>query len=264
MGRCELFEGSGAAVMAEQIESGSVDMIYCDPPFGNEQEWTGSAGSFSDKWAPSEQSEAGWRALEQHSPAGADLLRVVARGPSGEAYLGTMAGLLIEMRRVLRPTGTLWLHFDDTFGSELRLLGDAVFGPANQLGTIVWKRTSAHSATRCFGRIKDTIAVWARVTTMIRVSGFLTDRLNQASTERVGYPTQKPLSLVRRLVRSATRPGDLVLDPTCGSGTTLVAAVELGRRAIGIDISANALAVARSRLSVPAPAQGRLFELAAA
>ncbi|WP_337177733.1 DNA methyltransferase [Paludisphaera sp.] len=84
--------------------------------------------------------------------------------------------------------------------------------------------------------------------------------LNPKARERTGYPTQKPLALLERIVALASRPGDVVLDPFCGSGTALVAAVSLGRRAIGIDASEAAVALARSRLERPVRSASRLME----
>ena len=84
--------------------------------------------------------------------------------------------------------------------------------------------------------------------------------LNPKAKERVGYPTQKPILLLERIIALASEPGDLVLDPCCGSGTTLVAAELLGRRALGIDSSPAALALARRRLAKPVKSESRLLE----
>src|SRR5690606_28484703 len=108
-------------------------------------------------------SSEGWAALKQHCATGAALLATVANTAKARAYLGVMAGMLVELRRILKPTGTLWLHFDDTFGAELRLLCDVVFGPMVALGTLVWKRTNGgHANANSFGRIHDTIACYGR------------------------------------------------------------------------------------------------------
>jgi len=84
--------------------------------------------------------------------------------------------------------------------------------------------------------------------------------LNPKAKERIGYPTQKPVLLLERILRLASDPGDLVLDPCCGSGTTLVAAALLGRRSIGIDSSAQALALARQRLEQPMKTESLLLQ----
>ncbi|RWO29601.1 MAG: site-specific DNA-methyltransferase [Mesorhizobium sp.] len=272
-----LLLGPAADVLRTEIADASADMVYSDPPFGNEKVWTGKAGSFDDRWEWSAASSAGWAALQRHSPAGLALLAAVARTKSARAYLGVMAGIVVELRRVLKLTGTLWLHFDDTMGAELRLLCDAVFGPENAIGTLVWVRTlGGHGNVKGFGRIHDTIACYGRsraakwrlwrIGTLdgdpITGEGFgrfddfaVAAPLGPTDKERVGYPTQKPIALLEELIRAATLPGNVVLDPTCGSGTALVAATRLQRKSIGIDISQDALTAASARLTGPATAQ---------
>jgi DNA modification methylase len=262
-----LLHGPAADVLRQQVASAAVDMAYADPPFGNQQVWSGTAGSFDDRWQWSPAAAAGWAALREHCPAGADLIAAIAPEPNARAYLGVMADILLEVRRVLKPTGTLWLHFDDCMGARLRILGDVVFGPANQLGAVVWRRSSGRTSRRAFARVHDTIACFGKTRVAqwrlarirsdlvagdpcegVRVDGLLDDRLAATSSERIGYPTQKPLDLIKRFILAGSLPGDVVLDPTCGSGTTLVAATMLGRRAIGVDRSSDAIAAARARL----------------
>ncbi len=281
MNRFDLVHAPAAEALA-RMPAASVDMAYCDPPFGNRQVWTGRAGSFSDRWTLDAAGAEGWAALDRCAPVGAGLVRLIARDDNARGYLGMMAAILLGVRRVLRPTGTLWLHFDDTMGAELRILCDVVFDPTNAVGTIVWKRTSSHSTARSLGRVHDTIACYARTRVArwrlarcksdlahgdpmhgLLVDGILDDQLNARSAERVGYPTQKPVALIERFIRAATLPGDLVLDPTCGSGTALVAALGLGRRAVGIDASADAIAATRARLGQQRPRQADLFGAAA-
>lgn len=252
--RLHLFEGDAAATLGA-LPAACADMAYCDPPFGNEQVWRGTAGSFTDKWAPSAVSALGWSALAGHAADGAALFRALDLKRTARAYLGTIAGILIAVRRVLKPTGSLWLHFDDTMGAYLRMLGQAVFGLASECGTLVWKRTrGGHFDGNRFGRVHDTIACFTR-SPCCPLWGYRFDDfavaapLASGSKERVGYPTQKPVALLEELILASTRPGDVVLDPTCGSGTALVAALRHGRRAIGIDVSPDAIACARGRVS---------------
>lgn len=278
-----LIQGDAAQVLARDFAERSIDMVYSDPPFGNGLAWTGKAGAFSDRWTVGEQAERGWAALADHNPHGADLARTIATTENGRGYLGMMSGLLLQVRRVLKHTGSLWLHFDDTFGAELRILCDVIFGPENALGLLIWKRSDHHSTKAAYGRVHDQIAVYGRARAAqwrlarvgdrslvygdpcerVFVDGLLTERLNSGSKERVGYPTQKPVALIERFIRAATLPGDVVLDPTCGSGTTLVAATNLGRQAIGIDMSSDAIAAAHGRLNTPSSAQADLFGAAA-
>lgn len=277
-----LHRGDAAAVMREKIASRSVDMVYSDPPFGNEQVWKGKAGSFDDRWDASDASRRGWHALQQHSPA-ASVAAAACRGDKKTlGYIGAMAGIILEIHRVLKPTGTLWLHFDDTMGAELRLLCDVVFGPQNAAGTLVWKRTEGGKGNaKGFGRVHDTIACYARTRAAFwrlwrigtiggdpispdwhsRFDDFAAAApLGSGDSERVGYPTQKPVALLTEMIKAATLKGDMVLDPTCGSGTTLVAALKLDCRAIGIDQSPDAIKAARSRLDARAPVQHDMFD----
>lgn len=277
-----LILGEAVAVMAS-MPAASIDMVYADPPFGNRQVWTGPAGSFDDRWTASD-GLSGWTALREHSQDGYDLMRAVAASQTAQGYLGFMAGLILAARRLLRPTGTLWLHFDDTMGAPLRILCDVIFGPEQAAGCVTWRRTSGgHNSSKSFGRSHDTIACFCRTRVSrwrlwrgdrslivgepisgLMVEALLDESLNARSKERVGYPTQKPIALIQRFISAATLPGDVVLDPTCGSGTTGIAAMRLGRRAICIDRSEDAISAARNRIAAEAPRQADLFGRVAA
>lgn len=264
-----LYMGDCADVLAT-LTARSFDMAYIDPPFGNKQQWSGARGSFSDKHSTSRESDMGWQLLKNNCAWCADALAISAPDENGHAYLGIMARILFSVRRVLKLTATLWLHFDDTFGAHLRILCDGIFGAPSALGTIVWKRTSSHNSTKGYGRCHDTIAVYGRSRAAqwklwrvgevsgdpcdpdnpVRFGGII-EGINLASysRERAGYPTQKPVELIERFISAATLKGDCVLDATCGSGTTGVAAVKLGRNFVGIDISADAIALTEQRIS---------------
>lgn len=162
-----------------------------------------------------------------------------------------------------------------------------VFGVDAELGTLVWRRTHGVPSSRRkdYARVCDTIACWGRSPAAAwrlwrigtlggdplsprwspRFDGFAAAApLGSAENERVGYPTQKPIALLEELISAATLCDDLVLDPTCGSGTTLVAARGLGRRSIGIDVSSDAIAAAKFRLDAFTGRQRDLFDAAAA
>lgn len=278
-----LVQGDAAELLREGFEPASVDMAYADPPFGNRQVWSGKAGSFDDRWTWSAASDASLKRLTAHNSVAGVLIPLIAASSRDRAYVVAMGDILLGVRRVLRPTGTLWLHFDDTMGAQLRVLCDLIFGPQNALGLVTWKRASSHNdGGKRFGRIHDTIACYARTRAArwrlarvgdreivhgdpwhMFVEALLDDQLNGRSSERVGYPTQKPVSLIERFIRAATLPGGVVLDPTCGSGTALVAARRLSRSAIGIDQSADAICAAAKRLAIAPPVQTDLFARAA-
>ena len=269
-----------AVQLLPALPPASVDMVYCDPPYGTQQVWHGHAGSFDDRWTWGAEAEADASALRKVRPLAWHWIEVSTDRRLGlRAYLVAMARLMNELRRVMKPAASLWWQCDDTAMHYLRLVADAVFSPTCFLGDVIWKRTSAHgNNTRRFGRVHDTIFVYGRSRAARHrlsriggtfcggdplvdfvVTGLVDGGLNQRAKERCGYPTQKPVALLRRLVACGSMPGDVVLDPTCGSGTTLVAAYQLGRQAIGIDSSAAAIGIARQRLDSPPPLQTYLF-----
>ncbi len=213
------------------VDAESVDLVYLDPPFFTQRthtafDKTGKAHSFEDRF------------------------------PGIGAYIDWVRVRVEEMHRALKPTGSLYLHCDDHASAYLKLMLDEVFGIENFRNDIKWKRTSAHSVVgRSFGRVHDNILYYGKTEeadlkpTPEDVGDLWLDMPGPPPTkERVGYPTQKPLALLERIVKASSWPGDLVLDPFSGSGTTLVAAVRLGRRAIGMDQSEGACEVASRRL----------------
>ena len=195
------------------------------------------------------------------------------------AYLTMMAIRLVEMRRILKPTGSIYLHCDPTASHYLKILMDAVFGPENFRNEIVWSYQRWTGTTSRFQRMHDIILFYAkdrasvqfnaltepyspkskhkgkRRTTIESSGGIVQDYtndtsrqkamrdvweisyLNSQAKERVGYPTQKPIALYKRILQASTNEGDLVLDPFCGCGTTLIAAEALNRRWLGIDLT---------------------------
>jgi len=206
------------------------------------------------------------------------------------AYLVMMTTRLIELHRVLKPTGSLYLHCDPTASHYLKLVLDQIFGATNFQNEIVWYYRGAGVSPKRFGRRHDTIffyaksSKWAFYSDEVRTSyaeatverfkhyignirngrDFGTQQLNPkgkhpddvweisivapSARERLGYPTQKPLALLERIIKASSNEGDVVLDPFCGCGTALVAAQELNRRWIGIDITHLAITLMRNRL----------------
>lgn len=244
-----LLEHADCLDFAARQAPASFRLIYLDPPFftGRTFEARGAEGGFSDLWAG-----------------------------SMTDYLGFLRPRLEAVRALLTPDGSLLLHLDWRSVHYAKVLCDEVFGMTCFQNEIIWSYNSGGGSKRRYGRKHDTI-LWygagpepffnaeaARVpydATIARkrahlfhpdgkVSGdvLAIPRPPNHSKEWVGWPTQKPLELLRFLVRCHSEPGDLVGDFFAGSGTTLVAAVMEGRRACGCDVSAEAVALARQRL----------------
>lgn len=340
----------------------SVDLIYLDPPFnsnanynilyGTKREGASKAQShaFEDTWKWGRDAQ---RALdetaERHLEAGAllDAFYKVFAGSDMMAYLAMMSVRLIEMRRILKPTGSLYLHCDSTASHYLKVVLDTIFGAPNFRNEIIWKR--AHTVKGNFGqgakffdRNTDTLLFFAKSTASVFTPVFQTysdgykskhyrnvepetgrryqlismsgpggaakgnpeyevmgvrrhwrysrdkmdeliakglviqpspgavprkklyldagrgvpiqalwediPELNSQAKERLGYPTQKPVALLERIISASSNEGDVVLDPFCGCGTAIEAAQRLSRRWIGIDITYLAVHVIEGRL----------------
>jgi site-specific DNA-methyltransferase (adenine-specific) len=250
------------------LATGSVDLVYADPPFGSGRRRQGPAGAsgYDDAW------------------------------PGGmEAYPAWLRPRLAELHRVLAPTGSLFLHLDWRSAHHGRLLLDEIFGPAAFRNELVWHYgLGGRAPANAFARKHDTILFYARgeanrfrpqrgpVTAAMAAKyahrdhrgryqnahgrryylqgGKLWDSVWEipsiapGARERTGYPTQKPEALLERIVLAATDPGDLVLDPFVGSGTTPAVCRRLGRRFVAFDLSPQAIAVTRSRLATAAVA----------
>ena len=196
-----------------------------------------------------------------------------------------MAIRLKPMRRVLKNTGSIYLHCDPTASHYLKLIMDAIFGFQNFLNEIVWcYKSGGASPSRFFSRKHDVIFLYVRNKkeyqfnsqleksynrdfkpyrfkgvneykddvgwyTMVGMKDYWQiDMVGRTSSERLGYPTQKPLELLKRIITASSNEGELVLDPFCGCGTTLHAAEKLKRDWIGIDISQFATGLVRNRL----------------
>ena len=268
------------------LPSDSVDLIYLDPPFNSNSTYNlpfkqlgrdvAAVAAFQDTWAWGEAEDAHLAALDE-APSTRVLAEIVQiaqrvegrrRKTNLAAYLVNMAVRLIPMQRVLKPEGCIYLHCDPTASHYLKLLLDALFGRARFVNEIVWTYGLGGSSKRSFSRKHDVLLFYSNSeryffdkptvpATSNRLKGqekgmldVWTDipSLNNMARERLGYPTQKPLELLERIVGASSRPGDLVLDPFCGCGTTAHAAELLGRRWVGIDISRFSAGLVRERL----------------
>lgn len=173
-----LYYGDNLDVLRNDIASNSVDLIYLDPPFNSQASYnvlfkspSGKAAdaqieAFEDTWHWGEQAERAFsEALASPETQAAELLRAM-RSFLGEndvmAYLTMMAVRLIELHRVLKPTGSLYLHCDPTASHYLKLLLDAIFGKFSFRNEMIWKRNTSHNSGKRFGRIHDTIFYYTK------------------------------------------------------------------------------------------------------
>ncbi len=344
-----LWTGDNLDIM-RGLNSESVDLIYLDPPFNSNRDYAAPIGSaaagaaFKDTWTLSDVD------LEWHgeiAEANPSLYRVIdaareAHGKGMQSYLIMMAVRLLEMHRLLKPKGSIYLHCDPTASHYLKLLMDAVFGQGNFRSEIIWKRTNAKGlAFRGYPNNSDLLLYYSKSDQFTwnrpyrphdqsyvdkfygnvepetgrrytlgdltnpnhdrpnltyeflgfnRVWRWTRERMQEAydqglivqqrpgsvprlkryldempgtpvdtdwddikpvqsrSAERVGYPTQKPLALLERIIKASSNGGDVVLDPFCGCATALVAAEKLEREWVGIDISSKARDLVKVRM----------------
>jgi site-specific DNA-methyltransferase (adenine-specific) len=361
-----LYYGDNLDVLREHIASESIDLIYLDPPFNSNANYNilfkspaGKAAdsqieAFEDTWHWNDKAEAAFHdVMTSGNTDVAELLRAM-RGFLKEndmmAYLAMMAVRLIELHRVLRPTGSLYLHCDPTASHYLKLLLDGVFGAPNYRNEITWKRTTTHSDSKTWSRVSDIILFYTKTKDFIwntprdahsdeyiaskyrnddgdgrglyhldnmtspnprpnmmyewmgfpfppmgwryqtetmqrlhdegriyyptkpdgsfdvskrpRLKRYLNEMsggvmggvwtdihpINSQAQERLGYPTQKPLALLERIITASSNEGDVVLDPFCGCGTAVDASQKLGRQWIGIDVTHLSIGLIERRM----------------
>lgn len=380
-----LFYGDNLDILRNHIEDESVDLVYLDPPFNSNANYNvlfrapdGSQSqsqivAFDDTWHWTDSAEAAFDDVMRsgHSDAAEMLraMRAVLKENDMMAYLAMMAVRLIELHRVLKPTGSLYLHCDPTASHYLKILLDAVFGVMNYRNEVIWKRTHAHGGAVRWGDVHDTILFFSKTKKftwnkifqaldvdyiddkyrfidargryrlvvltgpgvtkgassqpwqgydptsagrhwavprasldLLRAEGLVIPDdllgqldllfehdlirvpkkkdgsvgvpefkkylpegqsiqdiiddippINSQAAERLGYPTQKPVALLERILKASSNENDLVLDPFCGCGTTIHAAEKLNRRWIGIDVTHLAVGLIRDRLTSAFP-----------
>ncbi len=361
----KLFYGDNLQILREQIADESVDLIYLDPPFNSKRDYNllfktpkghesdAQITAFEDTWHWGGQAQDEFRELMKCNNTEVSQMMEALRAFLGEndmmAYLTMMANRLIEMHRVLKPTGSLYLHCDPTASHYLKIVLDGVFGKLNYQNEIIWKRTTTHSDSKTWSRVADTILFFTKSSKFIwntprdshdesyldakyrhddgdgriyrldnmtspnprpnmmyvwkgfpfpdkgwrysketmakldsegriwypqlsdgtldvskrpQLKRYLAEMdggvmgtvwgdinpINSQADERLGYPTQKPLALLERIINASSNEGDVILDPFCGCGTALDAAQKLKRNWIGIDITHLAVSLIEKRL----------------
>lgn len=358
-----LFYGDNLTILRDYIPNESIDLIYLDPPFNSNRSYNvlfkdesgkeseAQITAFDDTWHWNFATEQTYHELVTQAPENVGSMVGALRQFIGEnqmmAYITMMATRLVELRRVLKPTGNLFLHCDPTASHYLKIVLDTIFGVENFRNEIIWLRTTPKGlASRRLPQNHDVIlayqksnlAVWNNDTLFIpydpenlsektlikytykdpdgriyrlsdltnpnmnrpnltyeflgitKVWRWTKDRMQKAyeaglivqtkpgaipqlkryldeqrgiplgdvwtdippinsqAVERLGYPTQKPLALLERIIQASSNPGDIVLDPFCGCGTSIAAAQKVGRRWIGIDVTHLAIALQKYRL----------------
>ena len=335
------------------MNTGCVDLIYLDPPFNSNANYAAPIGSkaagaaFKDTWGLTDIDLTWHGIIKSESPGLYALLAStrIIHSKSMMAYLIYMAIRIMEMRRILKPTGSIYLHCDPTASHYLKLLMDAIFGKQRIINEIIWERIKgagkrSQHESKGFGRSSDTILVYAngsnytfndklvtipysnlardfpyqdakghykrrspfrppglgvrpnlcyaykgiqpphasgwtvsharleqldedgeidwvdgkpwrkqRPATGILPNNIWGDINQPMGDERTGYPTQKPLALLERIVKVSSNPGDMVFDPFCGCATTLVIADRLQRQWAGIDLSPLAIKLVEERIN---------------
>ena len=340
-----IFEADNLDIL-RGINSESIDLIYLDPPFKSDRTYSAPIGSeaagaaFKDTWSLSDVDNVWHVEIADREPALYATITTaeLTHGKSMKAYLITIGVRLMEIRRVLKDSGSVYLHCDPTASHYLKMAMDAVFGKANFKNDIIWRRYGSHNDAKRYGSIHDTILFYSvgrgylwnpvyeaydkeylasayrnhdshgRYTTsplnartlsgggyeyewrgITDIWKFPKERLEQldsdglihwsnkgkprrkvylqdmkgvpagdiildakplstSSKERTGYPTQKPLALLERIIKASSNPGDMVLDPFCGCATTCIVAEKLNRQWVGIDLSGKAVELVKLRL----------------
>jgi site-specific DNA-methyltransferase (adenine-specific) len=363
-----LYYGDNLEIIRNHVKDESVDLVYLDPPFNSKRDYNllfktpknlqskAQTEAFDDTWQWTIDAEQAFDdVMKSGNTDASEMLRAIRKFLGDNdmmAYLAMMAVRLLELRRVLKPTGSIYLHCDPTASHYLKVLMDAVFGRRNFRNEITWKRTNSHNdAKNKYPNCSDIILFYSKSENMYfkpqylahdpeyvkksyrfddddgrgiyrldnitsptkgqtliyewlgyappkkgwrfkretmqkmhddgriyyplnadgsynlkkrpAVKRYLKEQegniptniwtdinaLTSQSKESLGYPTQKPVKLLERIIATSSKEGDVVLDPFCGCGTAIHAAQNLGRTWIGIDITNLAIALIEKRIT---------------
>ena len=294
------------------INSSCIDLIYLDPPFNKNKVFSAPTGSsaegasFSDIFREEDVKDEWLQTIQEDYEQIYTLLSAVnvleGRTSYNFCYLSYMAIRLIEMHRILRDTGSIYLHCDPTMSHYLKILMDCIFGEKNFINEIVWNYKGTSNSKKMFGKKHDYVLLYVKTPNYIfntdnvripytntqsykrdqegrvykkwsekvgvyyprqeKVNGewqllgktcldVFDDIPSMATShgkEYVGYPTQKPIALLERIIQASSNERDIVLDPFCGCATTCVAAEKWARQWIGIDVSHKTYELVQKRL----------------
>lgn len=297
-----LFFGDNLEILREKVPDEIFDLIYLDPPFNSNrnynvifkeglQESSAQIHAFEDSWHWNHEAQRTFDELVRGTnQATSELMQALRRvvGERGNdmlAYLTMMTARLIELHRVLKKTGSIYLHCDPTASHYLKIVMDTIFGKQNFRNEIIWHYTGGGRSKNYFSWKHDTILCYSSGgesifnVDSVRVpykdtSGYAKEGIvaasgkrympnplgtplddvwdipiiNPLSKERLGYPTQKPEALLEWIIKASSNEGDWVLDPFCGCGTTVAVAERLKRNWVGMDISMLAVNLIKHRL----------------
>ena len=255
----------------QQLDEKSIDLIYCDPPFNSGKIHKAQKGEFEDRWLE-EVEEMPYLYATNSLIASLGLLASKAHSSEMEMYLAYIAIRLLRMKPLLKQTGLIYLHCDISASHYIKILMDIIFNEKNFCNEVIWCYRSGGAGQKTYPKKHDSLLIYgvSKQTkhNIIRVpyangeegrEGFHPEGkmlpnwwqdigiISTTGRERVGWPTQKPLALLERIIAVSTDKGDTVLEPFAGSGTACVAAKKLGRKWIAIDISPKAYEIIKQR-----------------
>jgi adenine specific DNA methylase Mod len=307
MAKNTLYYGDNLQILRDYIKDGTIDLVYLDPPFKSDQDYNvlfaeqnGSRSAaqikaFKDTWQWDQSAAAAYRDIVERGGKPSQVMQAFHTflGESDMlAYLAMMAPRLIELHRVLKDTGSIYLHCDPTASHYLKLLMDAIFGAVNFKNEIIWHYRKWPSGKYTFQRNHDVLFFYSKTDSHKRTFNQLFMERAASTLKRFGtskiisgydnsgrripskteeedskgvrqddvweigrvppikqlFPTEKPPALLKRIIEASSKEGNVVLDPFCGCGTTIVVAQKLNRRWVGVDITHLSVTLIKHRL----------------
>ena len=279
-----MFVNDNLAVL-RGINTGCIDLVYLDPPFNSNRDYRypvsvpemAGQSAFGDMWPLTDAANLEIEAIRQEDKNAGDFFQILKQSGGPAAYILFLYPRLKEVERILKPSGTLYLHCDQTAGHYVKMMLDIIFGGDKFSNEIVWCYSSGGASKKRFSKKHDVIFRYCdedqAVFNTLRVdysSMMSRDKkhkhkfhpdgkimldwwvdipfVNPMAKERTGYPTQKPVALLERIIKASSNEGDVVLDPFAGCATTAIAAERLGRQWVGIDFSEAAAILVNERL----------------